>query len=126
MKLLSLLLVLLSFSALADQTCVTPTFEFRITKSFIEATVGEEVYRIPYTEVRSISLNNGRNNFEMILQSLSDLSSTEISRLDRFSLTLADGGEELMGKMMYVKGFDKTGLLIVRYMVVDQSSFRCQ
>lgn len=134
MKWLSLLLVFLCFSALADQTCVTSTFEFRITKHFIEATGGEDKIRIPYSEVRGISLNNSRNNFNLLTQALSDQSSTdivlsasELSRLERFSLTLADGGEELvMRKLMYLKGYDKTGLLIVRYMVVDQSHFRCQ
>lgn len=133
MKLLSLLLVLISFSAFADQTCQTPTYNFRITKHFIEAT-GEDVeVRIPYTDVRAVSLNNGRNNFEFLIQTLSDSSSTdhvltkeEISRIERFSLTLADGSEDLMGKMMYIKGFDKAGLLITRFMIVDQSNFRCQ
>ncbi len=133
MKLLSLLLVLISFSAIADQTCLTPTYEFRITKHFIEATGGEFEVRIPYSDVRSITLNNSRNNFEYLIQSLSDPDSTdviltkaEISRIDRFSLTLADGSEEFIGKMMYVKSFDKSGLLILRYMIVDQSKFRCQ
>lgn len=133
MKLLSLLLVFLSFSAHADQTCLTPTYEFRITKHFIEAISGEDTIRIPYTEVRGISRNNGRNNFDLLIQAFSDQDSTDVvlteaerMRLDRFSLTLADGAEELMGKMMYVKGYDKTGLLIVRFMMVDQSSFRCQ
>ena len=133
MKLLSLLLVLVSFSALADQTCLTPTYEFRITKHFIEAKGGEEEIRLLYSDVRSISRTNGRNNFDLLIQNLTDASSTdivlsalEISRIDRFSITLADGAEELMGKMMYIKGFDKTGLLITRYMIVDQSNFRCQ
>lgn len=132
MKLLSLLLVLVSFSAFADQTCLTPTYEFRITKHFIEALGGEDVVRIPYSDVRSISSNN-RNSFDPLIQRLSDDSSTdvvlnknEISRISRFSLTLADGSEDLIGKMMYIKGFDKAGQLIVRFMFIDQSNFRCQ
>ena len=132
MKLLSLLLVLISFSALADQTCLTTTYEFRITKHFIEANDGEDQIRIPYSDVRSVSRVNGRNNFEYIIQRLSEnegsesaLSKEEIERIDRFSMILADGSEELIGKMLYIKGFDKTGLLIVRYMILDQSHFRC-
>jgi hypothetical protein len=133
MKLLSLLLVLISYSAIADQTCLTSTYEFRITKHFIEANGGEVEVRIPYSDVRSVTLNNSRNNFEILIQSLSDSDSTDViltkaetSRIERFSLTLADGSEEFIGKMMYVKGFDKSGLLIVRFMIVDQSKFRCQ
>jgi hypothetical protein len=132
MKLLSLLLVLVSFSAFADQTCLTSTYEFRITKHFIEATGGEVEVRIPYLDVRSISSNN-RNSFDSLIQRLSDdsstdvvLNNTEISRIQRFSLTLADGSEDFIGKMMYIKGFDKAGLLIARFMFVDQSNFRCR
>lgn len=131
MKLLSLLLVLFSFSAFADQTCLTSTYEFRITKHFIEATDGIEEIRIPYSDVRSISINN-RNNFDPLIHRLSDdfstdvvLSKNEMSRITRFSLTLADGTENLIRKMMYIKAFDKYGLLIARFMLIDQSNSRC-
>lgn len=131
MKTLSLVILLASFSALADETCKTSLYDFRITNTYIQADGQDEHVRIPYTEMRSLS-RRSRTDFKALVNTLSDdittdiiLTKTERMNIARFSLTVADGNEELIG-MMYTKGYDVDGHLIVRYMVTEDGSYRCQ
>lgn len=131
MKTLSLVLLLSSFAAVADETCKTSLYDFRITNSYIQADGQGDHVRIPYSEMRSLS-RRSRTDFKALLNTLSDeintdiiLTKTEKTNLERFSLTVADGNEELIG-MMYAKGYDRAGQLIVRYMVTEDGAYRCQ
>jgi hypothetical protein len=130
MKMLLGLLLLGSISAYADETCETNFYDFRITNSYIESYGNSGTVRLPYTHMRSLSINN-LGDFKALIHSLSDeittdgvLTSTEISRLTRFSITVADGAEELVS-LKYIKGFDKSGILMLRYMITDGGTLRC-
>lgn len=130
MKAFSLVVLLFSFAALADETCTTSLYDFRITNSYIEAKGNGENVRLPYHEVRTLS-RRSRSDFKALINILKDqietdevLTETEIALIDRFALTVADGYEELLS-MMYAKAYDKQGHLIVRYMVTENGSYRC-
>lgn len=131
MKTLSLAILLTSLSVFADETCKTSLYDFRITNQYIQADGQGEYIRIPYSEMRSLS-RRSRTDFSRLLRRLSDeintdiiLSKTEKTIITRFSLTVADGHADLIG-MMYAKGYDEEGQLIVRYMVTEDGSYRCQ
>lgn len=131
MKTLSLIMLMASLSAFADETCKTSLYDFRITNKYIQADGQGEHVRIPYSEMRSLS-RRSRTDFKALLNTLSDdintdiiLTKTERMTIARFSLTVADGNEELIG-MMYAKGYDEGGQLLVRYMVTEDGSYRCQ
>lgn len=130
MKAFSLVVLLFSFAALADETCKTSLYDFRITNSYIEAKGNGENVRLPYHEVRTLS-RRSRSDFKALINILKDqietdevLTETEIALIDRFALTVADGHEELLS-MMYAKAYDKQGHIIVRYMVTENGSYRC-
>lgn len=130
MKFLSILLFFLTFPALADEVCRSSENDFFITDSYIEARGQGERVRIPHSHVRSLSRRR-QNDFKDLINILKDqmetdqvLSETEILSLDRFALTVANGTKEIVS-MMYVKGYDREGQLIVRYMVTGNGSYRC-
>ena len=58
MKMLLGLLLLGSISAYADETCETNFYDFRITNSYIESYGNSGTIRLPYTHMRSLSINN--------------------------------------------------------------------
>ena len=131
MKLLFLLLLLSSFSVFADETCFTSIYDFRITNSYIEATGQGEYVRIAYSDVRTLS-RRSRSDFKSMIANLSDelnadvvLSIDEAALIERFTLTMADGTEEITG-MMYTKAYDKSGMLVVRYIVTKDGAYRCK
>lgn len=131
MKTLSLFLLLTSFAAMADETCRTSLYDFRITNKYIQADGQGEHVRIPYSEMRTLSRRN-RTDFKNLIRTLSDeittdsvLTKTESTLIERFSLTVADGHEELIG-MMYAKAFDEQGQIVARFMVTEDGSYRCQ
>jgi hypothetical protein len=131
MKLLSFIVLAASFNVFADETCFSSLYDFRITNSYIEATGQGEYIRIPYTNVRTLS-RRSRTDFKAMIKNLSDdintdvvLSQTEAELLERFTLTAADGREDIIG-MLYAKGYDKSGFLIVRYMVTEDGAYRCK
>lgn len=128
--LLSLVLLLGSILAHADETCETNFYDFRITSSYIESFGNSGTVRLPYSHLRSLSINN-LGDFKALIRSLSDevrtdgvLTSSESSRLTRFSISVADGAEELVS-LKYIKGYDKSGILVVRYMITDGGTLRC-
>ncbi len=130
MKLLSFIFLFASFNVLADETCLTSIYDFKITNNYIEVTGQGEHIKIPYNEFRTLS-RRSRSDFKAFIGVLSDdintdvvLTQTEIKLLERFALTVADGTEEIIG-VMYAKGYDKAGLLIVRYMVTEDGAYRC-
>ncbi len=130
MKAISLVVLLFSFAALADETCKTSLYDFRITYSYIEAKGEGETVRLPYHEIRTLG-RRSRSDFKALINILKDeietdevLSQTEVSLIDRFSLTAAHGHEEFLS-MMYSKAYDKQGMLVVRYMVTENGSYRC-
>lgn len=131
MKLLSLILLATSFNVIADETCLTSIYDFRITNSYIEATGQGEHVRVPYSDVRTLS-RRSRTDFKSMIRNLSDeintdviLTQTEAAQLEHFTLTAADGHEDIIG-MLYAKGYDKSGMLVVRYMVTEDGAYRCQ
>jgi hypothetical protein len=130
MKLLSLIMLAACFNVFADETCRTSIYDFRITNSYIEATGQGEYIRIPYTDVRTLS-RRSRTDFKNMINNLSDdintdvvLTQTEAMLLERFTLTAAPGTEDIVG-MLYTKGYNRSGLLVVRYMVTDDGAYRC-
>jgi primosomal protein N' len=130
MKIISLLVLLFSFAALADETCKTSLYDFRITNSYIEAKGQGENVRLPYHEVRTLS-RRSRADFKALINILKDqietddvLTPNEAALIERFALTVADGQEELLS-MMYAKAYNKKGLIVVRYMVTENGSYRC-
>ena len=131
MKLFLLLVLMTSFSVFADETCQTSQYDFRITKSYIQGTGHGQHVRVAYDELRTLSRRN-LTDFNLLLDSLKDanntdqiLSRSEVILLDRFSITVADGSEGLIS-LTYVKGYDNSGYLIVRYMMTQNGVFRCQ
>lgn len=131
MKLIYLLVLLTSFTVFADETCQTSLYDFRITSSYIQGS-GQGVHvRIAYNEQRTLSRRN-LSDFKELISTLSDASNTDeiltnndVTALDRFSITVADGAEGLIS-LKYVKGYDQSGMLIVRYMITQNGAFRCQ
>ncbi len=130
MKVFSLVVLFFSFAALADETCKTSLYDFRITNSYIEARGQGDNVRLPYHEVRSLS-RRSRSDFKALINILKDqietdevLTQTEIALIERFALTIADGYQELLS-MMYAKAYDKKGHIVVRYMVTENGSYRC-
>jgi hypothetical protein len=129
---LKFLLVVCFFSlnALADQTCSTQSYDFRITDSYIEAQGRGLEIKVPYHQMRSLS-QNSRGDFKALLKRLSDITQTdeplsldEASRLYRFSITVADDVEELI-TLKYIKGYDESGILVVRFMINQDRAYRC-
>ena len=124
------LLSLFCFNALADQTCSTQSYDFRITDSYIEAQGRGLEIKVPYHQMRSLS-QNSRGDFKALVKRLSDstltdeaLSTDEALRLYRFSITVADDVEELI-TLKYIKGFDESGLIVVRFMINQDRAYRC-
>jgi hypothetical protein len=116
--------------AFADQTCSTQSYDFRITDSYIEAQGRGLEIKVPYHQMRSLS-QNARGDFKAMLKRLSDstltdeaLSEDEASRLYRLSITVADDVEELI-TLKYIKGYDESGVLVVRFMINQDRAYRC-
>lgn len=131
MKLFLLLVLMTSFSVFADETCQTSLYDFRITSSYIQGRGQGQHVRVDYAELRTLSRRN-LNDFNLLLNSLTDanntdqvLSRSEVIMLDRFSITVADGNEGLIS-LKYVKGYDQSSMLMVRYMMTQDGVFRCQ
>lgn len=131
MKLISLVLLFVSFVAMADETCSTSLFDFKITKKYILASGNGQTLKYSYDEVRSLSRRN-QSDFMQFVSTLTNEISTdevmtqaELGEVERFSLTVADDYEELIG-MMYAKGYNKQGYLVVRYMLTDDGAYRCK
>lgn len=124
-------MALFSLSALADETCSTSLYDFRITSNYIEAKGQNEHVRLTTDGVRTL-VRRQRREFKALLEVLSNELETDVilrpdeaKKLDRFSLNVADGKQDLIGAM-YAKGYDERGQLLVRYMVTENGSYRCQ
>lgn len=131
MKFISLIVLFLSFSALADETCISHPFNFRITRSYIEVTGPSDDLRISYDEVRTLSRRSSAD-FKELIKTLSNtvntedvLTTDEASEIERFSLTVADGHEELLS-VMYAKAYNKFGMIVARFMTSAGNAYRCQ
>lgn len=131
MKLISLVFILLLSTAFADETCSTSLYDFRITKNYIESAGQNGTIRVGYSEVRTLSRRNYSDFMEFVSTLTNEISTDEIltqseaAQVYRFSLTLADDFEDLVG-LMYAKGYDKSGYLIVRYVLTDNGAYRCK
>lgn len=116
---------------MADETCSTCDHDFRISSNYIEASGRGEHVKIPYDQMRTLSQNN-RNDFKTLVNTLLDHTKTdevllaeEAARLYRFSLTVADAKENFV-TLKYIKGYDASGMLVVRFMITEEGAFRCQ
>jgi hypothetical protein len=131
MKLLALLMLVLTSSVYADETCETSHGHFRITKNSSSFSGNGERVRVRYDDVRSVTRQN-TTDFQRFISILKDsmqtdfvLSEKEAIRVGRFSLTVADDRLDLMS-LIYLKAFDIDGYLIARFMFTEDGAWRCQ